>query len=80
MVNITMKAQTFPYLSMGPSGNWQGSINCFNLIEGKIVHRRTVTVPSMLEHVHILVNKWGLQDRSKQYKFLSNSSIAQRKI
>ena len=49
-----MKSRTDPCLALGPSGNLQGSVKCFDLKTGRILIRRTVTsmpVPDSLVKV-----------------------------
>ena len=37
-----MKSRTHPCISLGPSGNMQGSLKCFDIQTGKVVTRRTI--------------------------------------
>ena len=42
-VATDMKGCTHACISLGTSGNWQGSQVCFDLETGKVVFRRTIT-------------------------------------
>ena len=42
IVTNTSRDRTCAYIALGPSGNLQGSIKCFDLLTSKVVVRRTV--------------------------------------
>ena len=54
-----MKGRTHPCLSLGPSGNLQGSQIFFDLEIGKVLLRRTITRLPMPERVIKFINDWG---------------------
>ena len=43
-VTNTMADRTHSCLALGPSGNLQGSVKCFDLLTGKVVVRQTIKV------------------------------------
>ena len=55
-----MKGQTHGCVSLGPSGNWQGSHVCFDLETGKVVLRRATKTLPMPESVIRVINEWGI--------------------
>ena len=60
----TLKEQTHSCISLGTSGNLQGSIKCLDLETGGVVKRRTVKVLPMPERVVIRrVIKMGKNSR-----------------
>ena len=53
-----MKGCTHACISIGPSGNWQGSQVCFDLETGKVVFRRTITrLPIPTSIIQIINNR-----------------------
>ena len=46
-VNNTMKDRTHSCHSLGPAGNLQGLLKCFDILTGKVVIRRTIKVLSI---------------------------------
>jgi len=50
-VTNTMNDRTAPCIVLGPTGNVQGSINCYNLMTKKVVTRRTITCLPMPDRV-----------------------------
>jgi len=55
-----MKSRTHPCVSLGPSGNMQGSLKCFDIKTGKVVTHRTNKVIPMPDDIIIIktVNGW----------------------
>ena len=53
--------------ALGPSGNVQGSIKCFDLITGKVIMRRTIKVLLRPGIILKLANRWRESSRSQQY-------------
>ena len=66
-ITNTMAERTHRCLALGPSGNLQGSVICFDLITGKVIVRRTIKVLSMPEIILKLANRFGESSRSQQY-------------
>ena len=58
-VKNDMKGRTHACISLGPSGNWQGSQVCFDLETGKVVFRRTITRLPMPTSIIQVINNWG---------------------
>ena len=54
-----MKGITHPCISIGTSGNWQGSQVCFDLETGSVVSRRTIKRLPMPDCVIKVINDWG---------------------
>ena len=46
-------------MSLGPSGNWQGSQVCFDLKTGRVVLRRVIKILPMPDIFIQLINNWG---------------------
>ena len=46
-------------ISLGPSGNWQGSQVCFDPETGKVDFRRTITRLPMPTSIIQVINNWG---------------------
>ena len=55
-VTNTMADWIHSCLALGPSGNLQGSVKCFNLLTGKVIVRRTIKVLPMPERILKLAN------------------------
>ena len=53
-----IKGRTHPCISLGPSGNWQGSKICFDPETSKVVLRRTITRLPMPERFIKVINYW----------------------
>ena len=66
-VTNTMAERTHSCISLGPSGNLQGSLKCFDLITGKVIVRRTFRTIPIPDRILKLVNRWGKTSRSEQY-------------
>ena len=43
VTNDNNTERTRSYIAVGPVGNRQGSVKCFDIKSGKILHRRTMT-------------------------------------
>ena len=67
--NITndMKSRTHPCIGLGPAGNMQGSLKCFDIKTGKVVTRRTIKVITMPDDNIKTVNRWGQGQRAVTY-------------
>ena len=59
-VTNTMKDRTHSCLSLGPAGNFQDSLKCFDILTGKVVTRRTIKVLPMPDIFLKTLNRWGL--------------------
>ena len=59
-----MKDRTHSCLSLGPAGNLQGSLKCFDILTGKVVTRRTIKVLPMPDRFLKTPNRWGLMSRT----------------
>ena len=66
-ITNTMAERTHSCISLGPSGNLQGSLKCFDLITGKVIVRRTIKVLPIPDRILKLANRWGKTSRSEQY-------------
>ena len=51
--------QTHSCIALGPSGNRQGSINCFNLETGRVVVRRIFKQIPWTDRLLKTTNQWG---------------------
>ena len=67
-VTNDMKGQTHGCVSLGPSGNWQGSQICFDLETGNVVLRRVIRILPMPESVIRVVNEWGISQKNIDFK------------
>jgi hypothetical protein len=65
-ITNTLKERTHSCISLGTSGNFQGSIKCLNLETGRVVKRRTVRVLPMPERVVKHVIKMGKKSRQSR--------------
>ena len=63
-VTNTMKDCTQSCLSLGPAGNLQGSLKCFDILTGKVVTRRTIKVLQMPDRFLKTLNRWGLTSQT----------------
>ena len=69
VVTNSMKDRTHACIALGPTGNIQGLLKCFDIDTGKIVKRRTITPLPMPDCIVKKVRKWGKklkQMRSQQ--------------
>ena len=55
----TMDERTHSCIALGPSGNLQGSVKCFDLLTGKLIIRRTVQTVPYPHRIIRLANSWG---------------------
>ena len=67
VITNTMDERTHSCIALGPAGNLQGSLKCFDLLTGKLVIRRTFKCLPLPERIIKLVNLWGKTSRSKQF-------------
>ena len=67
-VTNDMKGRTHGCVSLGPSGNWQGSQVCFDLETGKVVLQRVIRILPMPESVICVVNAWGKSQKNTDFK------------
>jgi hypothetical protein len=65
-ITNTLKERTHSCISLGTSGNIQGSIKCLDLETGRVVKRRTVKVLPMPECVIKRVIKMGKKSRQSR--------------
>ena len=63
-----MKGRTHGCLSLGPSGNWQGSQVCFDLETGRVVLRRNIKVLPIPDSVIQVINDWGKSQKNTDFK------------
>jgi hypothetical protein len=75
-ITNTLKQRTYPCIVLGPTGNFQGSVKCFNLETKQVIKRRTVTELPMpdrvIRRVINLGKKKAKQTRtSKKLQFLN---------
>lgn len=62
-ITNTMNDRTAPCIALGPTGNVQGSVSCFNLETKQLVTRRTVTPLPMPDRVKRRVEKLGKRNK-----------------
>ena len=67
IITNTMKLRTHGCVTLGTSGNWQGSTKCFDLETGKVVTRRVVKQVPYPDRVIKRVNEWGKTPRGEKY-------------
>ena len=67
-VTNDMKGRTHGCVSLGPSGNWQGSQLCFDLVSGKVVLRRVIKVLPMPDSIIEVLNNWGKSQKNTDFK------------
>eukprot|EP00956_Cyclotella_meneghiniana_P002565 scaffold3022_cov42-Cyclotella_meneghiniana.AAC.1 len=65
-VTNTMNDRTAPCIVLGPTGNVQGSVNCFNLETKKVVTRRTIKSLPMPDRVIRRVKQLGKRCKQKR--------------
>ena len=58
-ITNTMVERTHSCVALGPSGNLQGSVKCFDLLTGRVVVCRIVKVLLVLDSILKLLNHWG---------------------
>ena len=58
-VTNDMKGRTHACISIGPSGNWQGSQVCFDLETGKVILTQKITRLPMPTSIIQFINNWG---------------------
>ena len=75
IVTNYMKGQTHGCISLGPSGNWQGSQVCFDLEIGRVVLRRNIKVLPMPDSVIQVINDWGESQKILTLKTSWSSGI-----
>ena len=63
-----MKGCTHGCISLGPSGNWQGSWVCVDLVTGRVVLRRNIKVLPMPDSVIQIINDWGGSQKNTDFK------------
>ena len=73
-VTNDIKGQTHGYVSLGTSGNCQGSQVCFDLKTGRVVLRRVIQILPMSDSVIQVNNNWGKSQSKITYVFLLISS------
>ena len=67
-VTNDIKGRTHACISLGPSGNWQGSQVCFDLETGKVVFRRTITRLPMPTSIIQVIKSWGKLQKNSDFK------------
>ena len=67
-ITNTMRSRTHPCIALGPSGNLQGFIKCFDLETGMVVKRRNVTELPMPEDIITKVSEWGRKTLKEQFQ------------
>ena len=67
-VTNDMKGRTHGCISLGPSGNWQGSQVCFDLETGRVVLHRNIKVLPMPDSVIQVINDWGKSQKNMDFK------------
>ena len=68
IVTNDMKGRTLGCVSLGPSGNWQGSQVCFDLKTGRVLLRRVIKVLPMPDSVIKVINDWGKSQTNADFK------------
>ena len=68
IITNDMKMRTHGCISLGPSGNWQGSQVCFDLETGRVVIRRNIEVLPMPDSVIQVINDWGKSQKNTDFK------------
>ena len=67
------EARTHSCISLGPSGNIQGSLKCFDLETGKVVIRRRVVQLPFPNRMLKKANAWGKRPRHRSQRIPSSS-------
>jgi len=68
VITNDMSQRTRACISLGPSGNLQGSLKCFDLLTGKVLTRRTMKGLPLSDRVLARVNRWGKMTCTQQYE------------
>ena len=68
VITNDMSQHTRACISLGPSGNLQGSLKCFDLLTGKVLTRRTMKGLPLSDRVLARVNRWGKMTCTQQYE------------
>jgi hypothetical protein len=55
-------------VSLGPSGNWQGSQVCFDLETGGVVLCRVIKVLPMPDSIIEVINNWGKSQKNEDFR------------
>ena len=63
----TMILRTHGFLSLGPSGNFQVSLKCFDLKKRKVIMRRIIKVLPTPDKVLKITNLWDKKLRGKKF-------------
>ena len=66
-VTNDMSDRTHGCIALGPSGNIQGSVKCFDLLTGKVVVCWTIRELPIPDRVLRLANHWGKESRTVEY-------------
>ena len=53
--------RTYNGIYLGPTGNWQGAVNIFDLETGKFKKTCMIVSFPVPDHVIAMVNKWGIK-------------------
>eukprot|EP00804_Cyclotella_cryptica_P008907 CCRYP_012017-RA/>CCRYP_012017-RA protein AED:0.23 eAED:0.23 QI:0/0/0/0.75/0.33/0.25/4/0/1155 len=67
MITNTMRPRTHGCIELGPSGNLQGSVKCFDLKTGMVVKRCTVAELPMPDAVIRKISFWGKKSKQAQF-------------
>ena len=65
--------RTYSCISLGPSGNMQGSLKCFDLKTGKVVIRRRVEQLPFPNRMLKKAIEWGKKGKHRLPRILFNS-------
>jgi hypothetical protein len=66
-ITNTMRPRTHACIALGPSGNLQGSVKCFDLETGMVVKRRTIVELPMPDEIIAKVSEWGEKSMKEQF-------------
>jgi hypothetical protein len=66
IITNTLRDRTEECIALGPTGNMQGSVACFNLDTGRVVTRRTITPLPMPDRIIRKVMKMGQRARQRR--------------
>eukprot|EP00804_Cyclotella_cryptica_P018596 CCRYP_011400-RA/>CCRYP_011400-RA protein AED:0.48 eAED:0.48 QI:0/0/0/1/1/1/2/0/290 len=64
----TLKDRTHSCITVGPTGNIQGLLKCFDLKTGHVVKRRTFTVLPIPNQIICKVKQWGKKSKQRRSK------------
>ena len=67
-ITNTLKDRTHSCIALGPTGNIQGSMKCFDLKTGRVVKCCTITVLPMPDRIIKQVQKWGKKSKQQRSK------------